>query len=138
VAGGDRTDSLITGAMEGLTSGVGLTEGEWMRGERAGAAGVRGWVVRRVRARGRWAEWAARESAGVRKREGGLGPETGPAGGEKFPFLFFSFPISKSIFTFFFSIISFFLLNKYLSIFLGCQNILFEVLLTTIVYAYDE
>jgi hypothetical protein len=32
VADGDRVDSLITGVREGLTSGVGLIEGERMRG----------------------------------------------------------------------------------------------------------
>jgi hypothetical protein len=98
---------------------------------------VRGRAVRRVRARGRWAEWAARESAGARKRERGeLRPETGPAWGERnFLFLFFIFP-NLFYFLLFYNLL--FPLNKYLSIFLGCQNILCEVLLTTIVYAYDE
>jgi hypothetical protein len=97
VAGGDRADSLIMGAREGLTSGVGLTEGERMRGRgqerptcgvglsggcgRAGGgpSGPRG----RARARGR--------------ERGELGPKTGPTGGKRNFLFFFSFPISKSI-----------------------------------------
>jgi hypothetical protein len=73
---------------------------------------VRGRAVRRVWARGRWAEWVARESTGARKRERergeNLGQKPAQPGGEKFPFLFF-FSYFQIYFTFFFSIISFFL-----------------------------
>jgi hypothetical protein len=76
--------------------------------------------------------------AGERERGGGeLGPESAqPGGEEKFPFLFlFLFP-NLFYFLLFYNLL--FPLNNYLSTFLGCQNILCEVLLTTIVYAYDE
>jgi hypothetical protein len=108
-------------------------------GERTEAVDVRGRAVRRVRACGRW---AVRESAGAEERErererGKLRPETGPAGGREISFSFFLF-LFPNLFYFllFYNLV--FPLNKYLSIFLGCQNILCEVLLTTIMYAYDE
>jgi hypothetical protein len=89
----------------------------------------------RVRARGRWAELGLERARG-REREGGLRPESAHSGGEDFPFLFlFLFP-NLFYFLLFYNLL--FPLNKYLSKFLGCQNILCEVLLTTIVYAYDE
>jgi hypothetical protein len=99
-------------------------------------------------------EWGRADSGGrvarAREREvgrasrawragerGALGPESvQPGGEEKFPFLFlFLFP-NLFYFLLFYNLL--FPLNKYLSTFLGCQNILCEVLLTTIVYAYDE
>jgi hypothetical protein len=93
---------------------------------------VRGRAVRRVRARacGRCAELAVRESAGAEEREGGGGREISFS----FSFLFL-FP---NLFYFLLFSNLLFPLNKHLSIFLGCQNILCEVLLTTIMYAYDE
>jgi hypothetical protein len=82
--------------------------------------------------RERWATWVVR---GARER-GGTWAGIGPRGGEKFPFIFiFLFP-NLFYFLFFYNLL--FPLNKYLSTFLGCQNILSEVLLTTIMYAYDE
>jgi hypothetical protein len=69
---------------------------------------------------------------------GGTWAGIGLAGGreEKFPFLFlFLFP-NLFYFLLFYNLL--FPLNKFLSAFLGCQNILCEVLLITIVYAYDE
>jgi hypothetical protein len=107
VAGGDRADSLITGAGEGLTSGAGLTDGERMRGEgRSGERAGSGyqWRVREVgRAR-------PRASARKRERERGWGTWSGigPTGGEEFPFSFFLF-LFPNLFSFSFSIISFFL-----------------------------
>jgi hypothetical protein len=81
----------------------------------------------------------AREVGRVRRagERGALGPESAqPVGEEKIPFLFlFLFP-NLFYFLLFYNLL--FALNKYLSTFLGCQNILCEVLLTTIVYAYDE
>jgi hypothetical protein len=71
-----------------------------------------------------------------RERGGALGPESAQPGEEKFPFLFvFLFP-NLFYFLLFYNLL--FPLNKYLSTFLGCQNILCEMLLTTMVYAYDE
>jgi hypothetical protein len=109
VAGSDRADSLITGVRERLTSGVGLTEGEQMRGrgqERptcgVGLSGGCG------RAGGGPSGPRGRAWARGRERGGELGPENGPARGEKFPFLFF-FSYFQIYFAFFFSIISFFL-----------------------------
>jgi hypothetical protein len=76
-----------------------------------------------------WARAGARGgprgSCAARAREGGLGPESAH-GGER----------NSLLFLFFYNLL--FPLNKYLSTFLGCQNILSEVLLTTIMYAYDE
>jgi hypothetical protein len=97
VVGCDRADSLITGAREGLTSEVGLKEGEWMRGrgQERMTCGV-GLSGRCGRAGGGPSGPRGRARARGRER-GGLGPEIGPARGEeKFTFLF-SFPISKSI-----------------------------------------
>jgi hypothetical protein len=82
-------------------------------GERAGG-GPRG--MGRARARG-----GKGEVGWIRPSRGGKG-------------ISFSFSISIS-----FSLFLLFLLNKYLSMFLGCQkNILCDVLLTIMVYAYDE
>jgi hypothetical protein len=58
-------------------------------------------------------------------------------GGREISFSFFIF-LFPNLFYFLLCYNLLFPLNKYLSIFLGCQNILCEVLLTTIVYAYDE
>jgi hypothetical protein len=97
-------------------------KGVW-HGARAGARGGPSWPC----------------AARGREREGGgeLGPESAqPGGEEKVPFLFlFLFP-NLFYFLLFYNLL--FPLNNYLSTFLGCQNILCEVLLTTIVYAYDE
>jgi hypothetical protein len=63
---------------------------------------VRGWAVRQARARGRWAEWAARESAGARKREGGnLGQKPAQPGGRREISVSFSFPISNLFYSLF-------------------------------------
>jgi hypothetical protein len=95
VAGGDRVDSLVTGAREGLTIGTRLPERGQLRGSEGGQAD--GWgrpvsgegrSAMRERARGRWAGF-------------------GPAEGGIFPF---SISISIS-----FNLL--FLLNKNLSIF---------------------
>jgi hypothetical protein len=59
-----------------------------------------------------------------------------PSRGGDFPFFFFFLFPNLIFFLFFYNLL--FPLNKYLFKFLGCQNILCEVLLTTIVYAYDE
>jgi hypothetical protein len=67
---------------------------------------------------------------GVRER--GLGRIRPSRGGGGFPF---SFSISIS---FLFLLISFSFEQKFIYIFLGVQNILCEVLLTTMVHAYDE
>jgi hypothetical protein len=92
--------------------------------------------VARARARevGRAGLRSGDERVGERER---VGPDPAQPRGD-FPF---SFSISISIFYFFFLFFFnlLFLLNKYLSIyFLGVKNILCEVLLTTMVYAYDE
>jgi hypothetical protein len=140
VAGAERADSLVTGEGEkGLTGGAHLPERGRSRGSEGGAADGWGRPVNgggrsatRQWARDRWAAWAAREG-GVRARGEERWAGSGPAEGGSISF--FSFSISIS-YVFFFNIL--FLLNKYLSMFLGCQNILCEVLLTTMVYAYDE
>jgi hypothetical protein len=144
VAGGERADSLITGEGRVADKRGPLARGRAVTRERERAR-LMGGVESSARGgecgaggRERWAAWAMR---GARKggRGGGIWAGIVPAGvggEEKFPFLFFSFPISKSILLSFFNLL--FPLNNYLSTFLGCQNILCEVLLTTIVYAYDE
>jgi hypothetical protein len=92
---------------------VGLTGGA---GRSVGEGGAR--------ARGRWAAWATREG-------GALGEErwagSGRAGGGK-NFLF--------LFLFLLSLFSF--EQIFSRIFLGVKNILCEVLLTNMLYAYDE
>jgi hypothetical protein len=113
VAGGDRVDSLVTGAREGLTIGTRLPERGQLRGSEGGQAD--GWgrpvsgegrSAMRERARGRWAAWAERGTgAWERGRKGWAG--FGPAEGGIFPF---SISISIS-----FNLL--FLLNKNLSIF---------------------
>jgi hypothetical protein len=71
-----------------------------------------------------------REGNAREVRRGGPAPAPPRGGG-----ISFSFSISIS-----FSLFLLFLLNKNLFMFLGCQqkNILCDVLLTTMVYAYDE
>jgi hypothetical protein len=145
VAGGEHADSLITG--EGR---VANKRGPLARGravarerERARLMGGVGSLARGgecgagVGGRERWAAWAVRDA-----REGGRGGrdlgQNRPSWGGERNSLFFFFSYFQIYFYLSFSIISFFPLNKYLSKFLGCQNILCEVLPTTIVYAYDE
>jgi hypothetical protein len=108
VASGDRADSSITGAREGLTSGVGLTEGERMRGE--GRSGCRAGLGCQAGAGAREVGRVGREGERGRAKERGrkLGSETGPAGGEKRNFRFVFFSYFQSILLSFF-IISFFL-----------------------------
>jgi hypothetical protein len=135
VAGGECADSLITGEGRVADKRGPLARGRAVARERerarlmcgigssarggecgAGAGGTRG---------------GPRGPYAARVREGGTS-----GGEEKFPFLFlFLFP-NLFYFLLFYNLV--FPLNKYLSTFLGCQNILCEVLLTTIVYAYDE
>jgi hypothetical protein len=111
---GDRADSLVTRAREGLTSGARLLEGERSRaggvlrltsgvGRSAGGEARR----KRERARGRWAAWAAREGGGARVREGGEVGWIRPSRGGDFPFFFFYFFL-YFYFYFSFSLISFF------------------------------
>jgi hypothetical protein len=88
---------------------------------------------RGARARGRWAAWAARGesrrgSAGARAREKDWAENTQPRGIFPFPF---SFSISISFISFSFEQI-------FSYIFLSAKNILCEMLLTIMVYAYDE
>jgi hypothetical protein len=78
--------------------------------------------------------WAGQGSA-VRGRGGGGWAGFCPAEVGGFSLFLFLFP-NLFFFLFFYNLL--FPLNKYLFKFLGCQNILCEVLLTTIVYAYDE
>jgi hypothetical protein len=91
-----------------------------------------GWQWRGASACGRWAELGPGRARGRERGGGGTWAGIGPTGGERgIPF---SFSISKSI-----SLSpSLFPLNKYLFRFLWCPNILCEVLLTIMVYAYDE
>jgi hypothetical protein len=95
VVGGERANSLITGAGKGLTSGAGLTEREQMRGK------VQEWLTcgaglavgaARARAGGgpSWASGGGDERAGERER-GSLGrnrPNRGRGIRLSFPFLF--------------------------------------------------
>jgi hypothetical protein len=122
VAGGERADILVTGEGEkGRTGGARLPERGRARltsGADRSAGGEarceRGW------AHGRWAVWAER-GTGARARERGGWAESGPAEGEDFlfPFLF----LFLFLFLFFFNLL--FLLNKYLSMFLGCRKIFY-------------
>jgi hypothetical protein len=129
VASGKRADSLIT-----VKGRVADKRGLLARGrvvtrerERAQLMGGVGSSARRgewgAGGRERWAAWAVR---GAREIGGGeLGPESAHPGGrgeEKVPFLFlFLFP-NLFYFLLFYNLL--FPLNKYLSTFLGCQNIL--------------
>jgi hypothetical protein len=136
---GDRADSLVTGAREGLTSGACLPEGE--RSRAGGGVAADEWG-RPVSGGGRsaGARAGAREMGHV-GHEGERGAARGVGevgwirpsrGGEillfLFPFLF--------LFLFLLSPFSFEQIFSY--IFLGVKNILCEVLLTIMVYAYDE
>jgi hypothetical protein len=76
------------------------------------------------------------ERGRAEERGGDLGRKSAQPGGKRNLLFFFLFQFPNLFyFLLFYNIL--FSLNKYLSIFLGCQNILCEVLLTTIVYAYD-
>jgi hypothetical protein len=113
VTGGDRVASLVTSARMVLTSGTRLPERERAvarergRVRLTGGAGLAATEGRGVRARGRWAAWAARggEEARARGRERRIGPETAQPRGE-FSFFFFLFlfliSISISFISFFF------------------------------------
>jgi hypothetical protein len=109
VGGGQRRSrqQLDHGCEGGADKRGRVDRGRADAGERTGAADVRGRAVRQVQARGRW---AVRESESAEEREGGgnLGRTPAQPGEEKFPFLFF-FSYFQIYFTFFFSIISFFL-----------------------------
>jgi hypothetical protein len=138
VGGGQRRSrqQLDHGCEGGADKRGRVDRGRADAGERTGAADVRGRAVRQVQARGRW---AVRESESAEEREGGgnLGRKPAQPGGREISFSFFLF-LFPNLFYFllFYNLV--FPLNKYLSIFLGCQNILCDVLLTTIMYAYDE
>jgi hypothetical protein len=102
VGGGQRRSrqQLDHGCEGGADKRGRVDRGRADAGERTGAADVRGRAVRQVQARGRWA---------VRESGGGTWAGNRPSRGEeKFPFLFF-FSYFQIYFTFFFSIISFFL-----------------------------
>jgi hypothetical protein len=99
VAGGDRADSLITGAGEGADK-RGQVDREIRCGERAGAADGWGWAGsgHGTGACGRWAELGLGRGRRARGREGGN------RGGEKFLFLFlFLFPFLL-LFLFFYNL----------------------------------
>jgi hypothetical protein len=128
--GGDRADSLVTGARKGLTSRTCLSERgrlrERGRARLTGGAELSG-AEGGARARElRWAAWAERGGGGER----GLG-RIRPSRGEKIFLFLFLFP-----FLFLLSPFSFEQIFSY--IFLGVKNILCEVLLTIMVYAYNE
>jgi hypothetical protein len=138
VADGDRADSLITGDRRVANKQGPLARGRVVAREREQARLMGG-----VGSSARGGEWRGRvrgvgrvgraRCAGER---GGTWAGIGPAGGREIPFSFlFLFP-NLFYFLLFYNLL--FPLNNYLSIFVGCQNILREVLLTTIVYAYDE
>jgi hypothetical protein len=133
VAGGERADSLITSAGEGADKrGRVGKERERMRGKgRSGSRVGPGWQWRGAGACGRWAELGLGRARG--RERGGLGPESAQPGGERKSFFFFFF-----YFQIYFSFSFSFPLNKYLFRFLWCPNIICEVLLTIMVYAYDE
>jgi hypothetical protein len=137
--GGDRGDSLVTGAREGLTSGARLLEGERSRADGVVAADEWGWPVSGggrskgarggVRDMGRVGREGGR-SASARGREvGWIRPSRG-WGREIFLFLF--------LFLFLFTLSPFSFEQIFSYIFLRVKNILCEVLLTIMVYAYDE
>jgi hypothetical protein len=84
--------------------------------------------VTRERARERWAAWAARERGARRAGEERWVGSDPVEGGKNFLFLF--------LFLFILSPFSFEQIFSYS--FLGVKNILCEVLLTIMVYAYDE
>jgi hypothetical protein len=77
------------------------------------------------------------ERGRAEERGGNLGRKLAQPGRREISFSFFLF-LFPNLFYFLLFYNLPFPLNKYLSIFLRCQNILCEVLLTTIVYAYDE
>jgi hypothetical protein len=142
VAGGECADSLISGEGRVADKRGPLARGRAVarKRERARLMGGVGSSARGGEC-GVGARGGPRGLCAARGREGegeGLGLESAQPGGreEKFPFLFlFLFP-NLFYFLLFYNLL--FPLNKYLSTFLGCQNILCEVQLTTIVYAYDE
>jgi hypothetical protein len=124
VAGGDRVDSRSRARERELTGGTRLSERGRSGGRRVGAADGRGRAASgRARARG---------------EGGGLGRIRPGQGGENFLLLFLFLFLISNLFLFLLFYNLFFPLNKYLSIFLRCQNILCEVLLAIMVYAYDE
>jgi hypothetical protein len=133
VASGDRVDSLITG--------MGEAADKRGRVDRGRADAGRG--HERLTCEVGLSEAGAREvgragpRASARKREGGDLGRTRLNRGGGIPFFLFLF-LFPNLFFFLLFYNLLFPLNKYLSKFLGCQNILCEVLLTTMVCAYDE
>jgi hypothetical protein len=140
---GDHADSLVTGAREGLTSGARLPEGE--RSRVGGGVAADEWGrpvsaggVERGRASGRASGREGdgphgprgREERGARGRRSGL--DSAQPRGEIFLFLF------PFLFLFLFLLSPFSFEQIFSYIFLGVKNILCEVLLTIMVYAYDE
>jgi hypothetical protein len=132
VAGGERAGGLVTGeGGEGADRrGWDVCEGGGHEGGERGLTGGVGMSVREGRS-AQEVGHVGHEGGEERAERGGLDPAQPRGGGISFFFFFY--------FYFFFSFFLLFLLNIYLSMFLGCQkNILCEVLLTTMVYAYDE
>jgi hypothetical protein len=108
--GGEGADRRGRPAREGAVAGAweGSTADGWGRGVSGGGSSA---------ARGRWAAWAAREGRSVQGEVGWIRPSRG--GREVFPF--FLFPVLfLFLFLFFFNLL--FLLNKHLSMFLGCKK----------------
>jgi hypothetical protein len=111
-----------------------LPERGRLRGSEGGRADGWGWLIAAegeawARKR-RWAAWAER---GTGARREGVGPDSAQPRGRRFSFFFFYFHFH---FYFFYLIFSFEQIFSY--IFLGVKNTLCEVLLTIMVYAYDE